>query len=220
VIKLSAVSKSFKRHQVLKSLNLEITTGERIALLGSNGAGKTTLIRCLLGEYTFQGSITVNGLDPRHNRREVLAQIGFVPQLPPPLKMPVDQLINFAASVCGSSPADMVAVAEQLGLDIKLLQRHPFEKLSGGQKQKLLISIALGRPTALLIMDEPTANLDPEARKTVIALLQERANSCAMLISSHRVDEVANLVNRVVELDRGEVVADKIITPEYITDKL
>ena len=104
MIKLSAVSKSFKRHQVLKSLNLEITTGERIALLGSNGAGKTTLIRCLLGEYTFQGSITVNGLDPRHNRREVLAQIGFVPQLPPPLKMPVDQLINFAASVCGSSP--------------------------------------------------------------------------------------------------------------------
>jgi ABC-type multidrug transport system ATPase subunit len=73
-----------------------------IALVGSNGAGKTTLMRCLLGEYYCEGTITIDGLNPRTHRQAVLARVGFVPQLPPPLKMPVAQLIQFAAGVCGT----------------------------------------------------------------------------------------------------------------------
>ncbi len=208
MIRLENVSKRFKRNPVLKGLNLEIEAGDRVALIGSNGAGKTTLIRCLLGEYSFGGTITLDGKDPRRERKEVLSRVGFVPQLPPPLKMPVQQLLYFSASVCGCTTDEMESVAGKLGLDLGQLRRHPFEKLSGGQKQKLLISIALGRPTHLLIMDEPAANLDPEARHILFSILEEKQKDTAMLISSHRLDEVAALVNRVIELDRGEVVLD------------
>ncbi len=88
------------------------------------------------------------------------------------------------------------------------MRGQPFVKLSGGQKQKILIAIALGRDAGLLIMDEPAANLDPEARKIFFELLAERQDDCTMLISSHRLNEVAALVNRVVELDMGRVVLD------------
>jgi ABC-2 type transport system ATP-binding protein len=104
----------------------------------------------------------------------VLGKIGFVPQLPPPLKMPVGQLIQFASGVCGADPRRMEAVATRLGLDAKAFRHQPFVKLSGGQKQKLLISIALGRDTELLVMDEPAANLDPDARHIFFELLAER----------------------------------------------
>jgi len=208
MIRLEKLVKRFRRQEVLKGIDLEIPRGHRVALVGSNGAGKTTLIRCLLGEYTCGGLVTVDGMDPRRHRAEVLAKVGFVPQLPPPLKMPVGQLIRFAAGVCGADPTRMEDVARRLGLDPGQFRRQPFVKLSGGQKQKLLISIALGRDTELLVMDEPAANLDPEARQIFFGLLAERQGTAAMLISSHRLDEVAALVNRVIELDQGAVVLD------------
>lgn len=206
MINIKQVSKQFRRVKVLNSINLDINQGDRIALVGYNGAGKTTLIRCLLGEYNFQGTITIDGLQPGTNRTDILKHIGFVPQLSPPLKMPVGQLIEFAAGVCESKPEKMVAICHQLGLDVTQIKHRPFNKLSGGQKQKLLISIALGRDTDLLVLDEPAANLDPEARHTFFQLLAEKQQHVAMIISSHRLDEVAALVNRVIELDQGNIV--------------
>lgn len=208
MIEFQAISKTFQRRAVLDDVSLTLGRGNRVALVGSNGAGKTTLIRCLLGEYVCQGKVRVDGDDPRKDRRGVLARIGFVPQLPPPLKIPVGELINFSASVCNSDPKRMERVAEQLGLDMNVIRRQPFVKLSGGQKQKLLIGIALGRDSDILVLDEPAANLDPESRKIFFNLLSERLDGTVMLMSSHRIDEVAALVNRVVELDRGKVVLD------------
>ena len=208
MIEFHNIIKRFRRHRVLKGIDLTIERGHRVALVGSNGAGKTTLIRCLLGEYICEGRVLVDGLDPRTHRRQVLSKVGFVPQLPPPLRMPVGQLIRFSASLCGSDPQRMVRLASQLGFDAEHFHRQPFVKLSGGQKQKLLIAIALGRDSELLVMDEPAANLDPEARHIFFRLLAEKKDRAAMLISSHRLDEVATLVNRVVELDQGEVVLD------------
>ena len=206
MIKFNKVSKHFNRVEVLSDINLDIDRGDRVALVGSNGAGKTTLIRCLLGEYHCLGQVLVNDLDPRQHRTEVLKRVGFVPQISPPLKMPVGQLLRFAAGVCDSDPERMFDVASQLGLDAHIIHRLPFNKLSGGMKQKLLISVALGRDCDLLVLDEPAANLDPEARHTFFQLLAEKQQQAAMLISSHRLDEVAALVNRVVELDQGKVV--------------
>lgn len=208
MIRFQNVSKVFKKNRVLDHTDLEIQLGERIALVGSNGAGKTTLIRCLLGEYTHDGKVTVEGQEPRQARTSVLQKIGFVPQLPPPLKMPVGQLVNFAASVCNSERSRMVDIAARLGLDIESVSHLPFNKLSGGMKQKLLIAVAMGRDSSVLVMDEPAANLDPEARHIFFQLLAERQENTTMLISSHRLDEVAALVNRVLELDRGKVVLD------------
>ncbi|MCG7945409.1 MAG: ABC transporter ATP-binding protein [Candidatus Thiodiazotropha taylori] len=208
MIQFENIVKNFRRHQVLKGINLSIERGQRVALVGSNGAGKTTLIRCLLGEYTCQGRVLVDARDPRVYRREVLSKVGFVPQLPPPLRMPVGQLIRFAASLCDSDPQRMVRVAEELGFDAQHFHKQPFVKLSGGQKQKLLIAIALGRQSELLVMDEPAANLDPQARHIFFKLLAAKKDHAAMLISSHRLDEVAALVNRVIEMDQGEIVLD------------
>ena len=208
MIKFHNVVKNFRRARVLDGITLEIELGERVALIGSNGAGKTTLIRCLLGEYTHDGTVTINGLDPRGNRTAVLGTIGFVPQLPPPLKMPVGQLIDFSAALCGTDPQRIHGVASRLGLELEGILSRQFVRLSGGMKQKLLIAIALGRDARVLVMDEPAANLDPEARKIFFDLLAERQNDATMLISSHRLDEVSSLVNRVIEMDMGKVVLD------------
>jgi len=208
MIRVEQLRKSFQRARVLDALDLAIAPGERVALVGANGAGKTTLFRCLLGEYTYEGLIAVGGRDPRALRTEVLRRTGFVPQLPPPLRMPVGSLLGFAAEVCGSETAPMEAVATRLGLDARAIWRQPFAKLSGGQKQKLLIAVALGRDCELLVMDEPAANLDPPARRSFFELLAERQDRATMLISSHRIDEVAQLVSRVIELDQGRVALD------------
>ena len=208
MIQFNNVAKTFRRARVLDGITLNIGLGERVALIGSNGAGKTTLIRCLLGEYTFDGTVAINGLDPRSNRTVVLGQIGFVPQLPPPLKMPVGQLIEFSAALCGTDPLRIHAIAKRLGLDLESILSRQFVRLSGGMKQKLLIAIALGRDAKVLVMDEPAANLDPEARKIFFDLLAERLEDATMIISSHRLDEVSALVNRVIEMDMGKVVLD------------
>jgi ABC-2 type transport system ATP-binding protein len=208
MIEFRNVSKQFKRTTVLDNLSLQVEPGERIALIGSNGAGKTTLIRCLLGEYTHGGEILVDGRAPRRARRQILHRVGFVPQLPPPLKMPVGELLRFSSALCGTELARVNGIAQRLGLDTEKVRRLPFVKLSGGQKQKILIAIALGRDSDLLILDEPAANLDPEARHAFFDLLAERLGDSTMLVSSHRLDEVAPLVNRVLEMDTGRIVLD------------
>ncbi len=221
MIQFKNVAKTFRKARVLDGISLDIALGERVALIGSNGAGKTTLIRCLLGEYTHDGTAAIGGLDPRANRTAVLGQIGFVPQLPPPLKMPVGQLIDFSASLCGTDPQRIHAIAKRLGLDIESILTRQFVRLSGGMKQKLLIAIALGRDAKVLVMDEPAANLDPEARKIFFDLLAERLDDATMIISSHRLDEVSSLVNRVIEMDMGKVVLDdKVADDVTLTDVL
>ena len=221
MIQFNNVVKNFRRARVLDGISLDIGLGERVALIGSNGAGKTTLIRCLLGEYTHDGEITINGLDPRSNRTAVLGTIGFVPQLPPPLKMPVGQLIDFSAALCNTDPKRIHEIAKRLGLDVESILSRQFVRLSGGMKQKLLIAIALGRDAKVLVMDEPAANLDPEARKIFFDLLAERQNEATMLISSHRLDEVSALVNRVIEMDMGKVVLDdKVADDVALSDTL
>ena len=208
MIRCRDLQKKFKRARVLNGIDLESDRGDRIALIGSNGAGKTTLIRCLLGQYTYEGEVSVAGLDPRRQRAEVLRTVGFVPQLPPPLKMPVGMLIEFSAALCDTDPANIRAIAARLGLDTGAIAERQFVRLSGGMKQKILIAIALGRQASVLLMDEPAANLDPEARKMFFDLLAERQHETTMIISSHRLDEVSALVTRVVELDTGKVVLD------------
>lgn len=220
MIRFENVSKTFRRTTVLDDINLLIGQGDRVALVGSNGAGKTTLIRCLLGEYICDGNVLLDGDPVRTHRTEVLKRVGFVPQIPPPLKMPVYQLIDFAAGVCSSDPDKMYQVAGDLGLDARSFRKHPFVKLSGGQKQKLLIAIALGRECDVLVMDEPAANLDPEARHVLFKMLAEKQNDAAMIISSHRLDEVAALVNRVIELDQGEVVLDDHVADAVDMDSI
>jgi len=212
MILIDGLIKQFGATRVLDGLTLSAPAGQRIALVGSNGAGKTSLFRCLLGEYAYGGSISVDGLDPRRDRAPLLQMIGFVPQIAPRLETPVGAFINYVAEVSGASVGEIEAVATKLGLDVAAVRKRAFVRLSGGMKQKLMIALALGRPTRLLILDEPTANLDPAARASFYDLLAGRGRDTAMIISSHRIDEIAPLVDRVVELDRGRIALDDAVS--------
>lgn len=206
MIQIEGLRKRFGATTVLDGVDLEIPPLQRVAIVGSNGAGKTTLFRCLLGQYRFEGKLAVNGLTHARHRTAILSRIAFVPQLPPPLRMPVGEFIRYVARVSGAAASRIEDIAAQLGLDIAEIHGRAFVKLSGGQKHKLLVAAALGRDVDLLILDEPAANFDPAARAVLFELMARRHTT--MIISSHRLDEIAALVNRVVELDRGKVALD------------
>jgi ABC-2 type transport system ATP-binding protein len=221
MIKIKNLTKKFGKTPVLDSINLTVKRGDRIALIGPNGAGKTTLIRIILGQYLFNGELTVFDKNPRHHRVEILDRIGYVPQLPPPIQMNVGELVKFSASISRKSSIGAVyQKAAELGLDIGGNVKKPFQKLSGGMKQKLLIALALARQPDILIMDEPAANLDPQARQAFFLQLIQGLEKTTMLLSSHRVDEIINLINRIVEIDYGRVVQDEQIGQSGFADKM
>ena len=207
MIRINGLTKMFERRAVLDELTLSLDAGDRVALIGSNGAGKTTLFRCLLGHYRYTGDVGFEGQGGRRRDMAMLSRVAFVPQLPPPLRMPVGELLSFAEKGAGADRSAMLDIAGKMGIDLDEVRTRPFYRLSGGQKQKILVTIALARAADLLIFDEPAANLDPAARAVFIDLLAARKDA-SMLIASHRLEEVAPLVNRVIELDRGKVVLD------------
>jgi len=221
MIKVGKLTKKFGKTAVLDGIDLSVKPGDRIALIGANGAGKTTLIRSILGQYTFDGTLTVFDKNPRRHRVEILERIGYVPQLPPPIQMSVGEFVKFSAGINPRSSTEKIhEQAAELGLEIGKHLKKPFQKLSGGMKQKMLIALALaGRPD-ILIMDEPAANLDPQARQAFFLQLIRSMENTTMLLSSHRVDEIINLINRIVEMDYGQVVQDERIEQSLMADNM
>lgn len=209
LIAVNQITKSFKKTTVIENLSHQFTAGERIALVGQNGAGKTTLIRCILGLYKYEGSIEVLGMDPRKQREIILQNIGFVPQIPPPIKMTVSEMLDFFGKLTNTDKNKFIEISENLGLDVIANLNKPFMKLSGGMKQKLLVSFALGRNPKILLLDEPAANLDPKARTILFDYLHKFNKDALMIISSHRIDEVEGLVNRLIEMDMGKIVVNE-----------
>jgi len=206
------VSKSFMGVKVLEKVNLSIHKGDRIAMMGANGAGKTTIIRALLGFYHIDsGEIRVNGFDPIANRVDVLNSVSFIPQLPPPVKLSIEELLSFVVKSSNISKEKIFKESNRMDLDLKNHLKKPFFKLSGGMKQKLLIAIALSKKSNLLIFDEPTANLDPKGRDKFYELLTEIDLECSTLFITHRLDEIEDLVNRKIYMDLGKVVEDEKI---------
>jgi len=221
MIKIQNLTKKFGKTSVLDNINLTVKEGDRIALIGPNGAGKTTLIRSILGQYIFNGELTVFDKNPRRHRVEILERIGYVPQLPPPIQMNVGELVKFSAGISRKSSVDAIyQQAAELGLEIGKNTKKPFQKLSGGMKQKLLIALALAGQPDILIMDEPAANLDPQARQAFFLQLIRSMENTTMLLSSHRVDEIINLINRIVEIDYGSVVQDELIDKSSLGDTM
>ncbi len=214
MIKINNLSKTFKKQEVIKNLTINFKEGEKIALIGQNGAGKTTLIRCILGQYNFEGNLEVLDFSPRKDRRNILQEVGFVPQTPPPLKMTVEELLNFFTKLTNTPKEEFINLSHSMGLAIEENLKKPFFKLSGGMKQKLLIAFALGRKPKILLLDEPSANLDPQAREILFEHLKNFRKDSLMILSSHRMNEIKTLVNRVVEMDLGNIVVDKTVIPE------
>jgi len=210
IVKAIDVTKKFMGVKVLDGVSFSIDDGEHIAMMGANGAGKTTIIRAILGFYHIDsGTIQVNGFDPIKDRVKVLESIGFIPQLPPPIKLSIDELIQYVVKSSQVKREDIYNEAKKLDLDLKENLNKPFFKLSGGMKQKLLIAIALSKKSNLLIFDEPTANLDPKGRESFYELLKEVQDDRATLFITHRLEEIESLVNRKIYMDLGKIVEDE-----------
>jgi len=209
MIKIDNLTKKFGSTVSLDKVTIEFKKNDSIALMGANGAGKTTLIRSILGYYhPNSGSITVNGFDPIKERQNVLKEISFVPQLPPPIKLSIDELIGYIQKSANVKRETILEYANEMKLDIKSNINKSFFKLSGGMKQKLLIAISLARESRIMIFDEPTANLDPKARDDFYRLLNGKEKDKVLLFVTHRLEEVKNLVNREIYMDLGKVVSD------------
>ncbi len=209
VVKVKNAVKRFMGATVLDGVSLEVDAGDRIAMMGPNGAGKTTLVRSILGFYHLDaGSICVEEHDPIRERVKVLASVSFIPQLPPPVKLTVTELLRFVERSTGTPVATVRSRAEEMALDLERHKHKPFFKLSGGMKQKLLIAIALARKSRLLIFDEPTASLDPKAREHFYRLLEAQGHEYAAIYITHRAEELEGLVNRHITMDLGRIVED------------
>lgn len=212
IVELKEVRKSFLNEYVLDGVNLELNSGDKVAMLGPNGAGKTTLIRAMLGFYHIDsGEILVQGFNPIKSRVEVLKSVSFIPQMPPPIKLSLNELLNYIQKSSNISREQILQEASKMDLDINKNLKKQFLKLSGGMKQKLLISIAIAKKSSLLIFDEPTANLDPKARESFYRLLEALDSSCTTLFITHRLDEIKELINRKIYMELGKVVEDEIL---------
>jgi len=210
LVNTKGVSKVFMGTKVLDNVDLQIVRGDRIAMMGPNGAGKTTLVRAMLGFYHIDsGEITVNGHDPVKERVKVLKNISFIPQLPPPVKLSIEEMLLYVERSSEISRIKIFEESAKMDLDLEKHLSKPFFKLSGGMKQKLLIAIALSKKSDLLIFDEPTANLDPKGREKFYDLLTQIDEDCSTLFITHRLDEIEGLVNRKIYMDLGKVVEDE-----------
>jgi len=212
MIKVSNLTKKFGSHVSLDSVNCEFSKNESIALMGANGAGKTTLIRSVLGYYhPNEGQVLINGLNPIKERVKVLENISFVPQLPPPIKLSLDELMQYISVGAKVDRELIMHYANEMKLDISANLNKSFFKLSGGMKQKMLIAISLAKKSDIIIYDEPTANLDPKARDDFYRLLKQNEDEKVLLFVTHRLEEVKDLVNRQIYMDLGKIVSDEKI---------
>ena len=212
MITIRGLSKKFGKAISLDNVSVDFKINDHIALMGANGAGKTTLIRLLLGYYhSDSGDISINGIDPIKNREEVLKQISFVPQLPPPIALSIEDLMTYIQRSSQVDKKDIFYYCEKMELDLEANLSKSFYKLSGGMKQKLLIAISFAKKSSIMIYDEPTANLDPKARDNFYNLLKQNDNEKIMLFVTHRLDEVKPLVNRQIYMDLGKIISDETI---------
>ena len=188
---------------VLDELSLTARTGELTAVLGPNGAGKTTLIRCCTGLVRpDRGNVRVLGGAP--GERVTATRIGLMPQSTGAWSgIRAGELLRYLARLY-ATPHDVDALAERLQLGAS--PRTTYPRLSGGQQQAVNLAAALvGRPE-LVFLDEPTAGMDPHARRATWRLLEElRHDGVTTVLTTHAMEEAEALADRVVILDRGRV---------------
>jgi len=206
MIKIQNLTKRYSGTPVLQDVSLEIAPGESIALWGPNGAGKTTIVLCLLGFLQFDGDIQVDGKDVRREGKTIRSLIGYVPQQPGFYDdLTVAETLGVSAQLrsIGTSRAEEV-------LNLVDLAEHRDKAvgaLSGGLRQRLGLGVALLPDPSILLLDEPTSNLDAATRQATVNLLEKlRSDGRIMIVTSHHFEEVSMLVDRVVVLDNGVIV--------------
>lgn len=204
IVQVDHLHLSYRKVKAVSDVSFSLEPGEILAVIGANGSGKTSTIECVEGlKKPESGAVRVFGLDPWQHRREVYGKMGVqLQETDYPMHLRVDEVCRLFASFY-ERPADWGLLLSQLDLDSK--RKRPIHKLSGGEKQRLSILLALiGRPK-LILLDELTTGLDPEVRQSMWSAFGQIKNSgIAILMISHYLDEVEALADRILYLERGE----------------
>ena len=219
MIQVTKLTKRFGGLTAVDDLSFTVAAGEVVALWGANGAGKTTAVRCLLNLIPFEGDVTIAGMDVRRQGKAVRRQVGFVPQeLSFHDDMTVEETLTFYALLKKvADDNDFTPLLDRLELNSHIQKR--VRDLSGGLKQRLALALALLSDPPILILDEPTANLDIRAREDFLLLLHElKKGGKTMVFSSHQLEEVTALADRVLLLEAGKLVVDS--PPEQLEQRL
>ncbi|WP_326549417.1 ABC transporter ATP-binding protein [Micromonospora sp. NBC_01813] len=207
IIEVTNLYKRYGHTVAVDDVSFTVEEGEIFGILGPNGAGKTTTVECVSGLRTPDcGQVTVLGLDPRRDRRELRQKVGVQLQ---EHRLPDRQTVAEAMDLYRSfyhEPADGRRLLDMLGLAGK--RDTPYRKLSGGQQQRLSVALALaGRPT-VAVLDELTTGLDPQARRDTWDLIEEvRDTGVTIVLVTHFMDEAERLCDRLALIDAGRVVA-------------
>jgi ABC-type multidrug transport system ATPase subunit len=218
VIRIAGLTKRYGKVTVVDDFSTTVIPGESIALWGPNGAGKTTVVRCILGLVSFEGEIEIDGLDTRSNGKAVRARLGYVPQeLAFYDDMTVIETLDFSASLRHLGPERVDEVLELV--DLEGHHTKKVRELSGGLKQRLGIAAALLPDPPILLLDEPTSNLDAAAREAAVQLLDRlREEGRSLVVTSHHLEEVGMLVDRVVAMENGRITIE--CSPAELAERL
>lgn len=226
IIEISNLSFSYPDgKQALDDIHLQVLPGEKVALVGANGAGKSTLLYNLNGIFTGCGKIRIDKLElNKNNLAKIRALVGVV------FQNPDDQLFSptvFEDVAYGPiyQGFDRITVQKKVEQALKAVHmdeyadRNPYH-LSSGEKKRIAIATVLSMQPKILVFDEPTAGLDPRARRELIELLLELSQT--MLIATHDMDMVDRLTTRTILLNCGKIVADgptaSILSDEVLLD--
>jgi ABC-type multidrug transport system ATPase subunit len=205
MITVTNLTKKFGTFTAVEALSFEVASGEAVALWGPNGAGKTTIIRSLLGLLSASGELQVNGFEAQKEGKKARAAVGYVPQeLAFYDDMSARDTLLFYARLKRAPLTRVDQALAEVGLSAH--GAKPVAALSGGMKQRLALACALLADPPILMLDEPTSNLDAAARDDFVKLLlQQKAQGKTLLFTSHRLEEVEMLADRVLVLESGKL---------------
>nr|WP_297785220.1 gliding motility-associated ABC transporter ATP-binding subunit GldA [uncultured Allomuricauda sp.] len=208
-INVQNITKTFGTQKALNNVSFTINKGEVVGFLGPNGAGKSTMMRILTTYYKADnGEAAVNGFDVLSAEKNVQKSIGYLPEHNPLyLEMYVKEYLAFNADVYNVDKSKINDVIEQTGLSPEAHKK--IGQLSKGYRQRVGLAAALLHDPEVLILDEPTTGLDPNQLIEIRKLIREIGKEKTILLSTHIMKEVEAVCDRVIIINKGELVADK-----------
>jgi len=204
----TGLTKRYGRTTAVDNLTFALNPGEIVALLGPNGAGKTTTFKCILGITGFDGSVEVAGKSVRRHGKDARQLIGYLPQTPAFDSADTAQTsLRFLADLKAVAVAQVETLLKRVNLYDQRLMK--VGELSGGMRQRLALAAALLSDPPVLLLDEPTANLDLQNRQQFHDMLRDlRSEGKTVVLSTHFIESISGLPDRFIVLEQGRIILD------------